>query len=183
MHSRYSEIPQVTEALAEAGGRVQAIAFLHERLYASGSLAELNVGEYLRDLANTLHSLHSRPEITLDIETADIVLDIGRATSLALIANELILNCFKHAFGTGQVGRVSIVLRYEIGIGQSEADAMLGYLEVKDNGVGFDSGVDPEKPTSMGLEIVRLLSRQLRAQGECSRQNGVTWRLIFPLAR
>jgi two-component sensor histidine kinase len=55
-------------------------------------------------------------------------------------------------------------------------------LEVQDNGVGLPSGVDTEKTTSMGLELVRLLSRQLRAKRECITGHGVRWTVTFPLA-
>lgn len=76
LHSEYTDNPHVIGALAEAGGRVQAIAQLHESLYASAHLAEVNVGDYLRNLAATLQRLHGRPEITFDIDTDDLVLNM-----------------------------------------------------------------------------------------------------------
>ena len=181
LHSRHTDNPHVIEALAEAGGRVQAIARLHEKLYASTNLTEVNVGDYLRHLANDLQNLHGRSEIMFDIDTADMVLDMEKAIPLALIANELILNCFKHAFPAGRAGQVALSLQYVLN-GVTDSESLdCGQLQVQDNGVGFPSGVDTEKTSSMGLELVRLLSKQLRAQRECIVTNGVRWTFTFSL--
>ena len=183
LHSGYADDVHVTNALAEAGERVQAIVRLHERLYVSGNLGEVNVGYYLRGLAEDLKSFHSRPEISFEIVTEDMVLDMERATPLALIANELILNCLKHAFPARRAGRVDVSLRYvrnSVTKGQNLDDG-LGVLQVQDNGVAFPPGVNAEKNHSMGLDIVRLLTKQLHGKSECVVANGVTWTVTFPL--
>jgi len=61
---------------------VQAIARLHETLYASSNLAELNFGDYLRDLTNELQHLQSRAEIAVQVFTDDIVLSMNTAIPL-----------------------------------------------------------------------------------------------------
>jgi two-component sensor histidine kinase len=184
LHSGYTDNVHVKNALAEAGGRVQAIARLHERLYASENLSEVNVGDYLRKLVADLQNLHGRHEITFEVATEDIVLDMERATPLALIANELILNCLKHAFPAGRAGHVRLLIQYvpnSVPAGES-LDNGLGLLRVEDNGVAFPSGVDAEKSHSMGLTLVRWLTTQLHASSECTVANGVRWTIIFPLA-
>jgi two-component system, sensor histidine kinase PdtaS len=101
-----------------------------------------------------------------------------------LIANELILNCLKHAFPAGRAGHVKVSIRYvpnSVPEGES-LDNGLGLLRIQDNGVGFPSGVDAEKSQSMGLTLVRLLITQLHAKSECVAANGVIWTVIFPLA-
>src|SRR3954453_7582576 len=58
MHAGHTDNPPVTTALNEAGGRVQAIARLHELFYSSPDLDEVNAGGYLRTLADDLQHLH-----------------------------------------------------------------------------------------------------------------------------
>jgi two-component sensor histidine kinase len=185
LHSGYTDNPHVIDALTEAGGRVQAIAQLHEKLYASASLAAVNVGEYLRNLTTTLRKLHGRPEITIEIDTVDLVLDMEQATPLALIANELMLNAFKHAFPAGRRGQIAVSLQYvrnSVTTDDESLDNGLARLEVQDNGVGIPAWVDTEKTNSMGLELVTLLSRQLCAVKKCSNADGVKWTVTFPIA-
>jgi chemotaxis protein methyltransferase CheR len=183
LHSGYTDNPDVTAALAEAGGRVQVIAQLHEKLYASANLEEVDVGEYLRKLTTTLQKLHGRPEVTFNVDTDDIVLNMEQAAPLGLIANELILNCFKHAFPAGRAGHVAVSLQYvrnSVPNGESLDDGV-ARLEVQDDGIGLPAGVDTEKTTSMGLALVRLLSRQLRAERVCVTAKGVRWTVTFPM--
>lgn len=177
LHSGYAEDPRVIDALGEAQGRVQAIARLHEKFYAT--LADVNVGEYLRNLTDTLQSLHGRPDITVKVEAVDLILDMEHATPLALIANELILNCFKHAFPVGVGGHVAVSLTHVSD--SSQADRRHFFLEIKDNGSGLPPGINFAQSHSMGLELVRLLCQQLGAVNECFNDNGLTWRIRFPL--
>ena len=186
LHAGYTDNVHAKSALAEAGERVQAIARLHERLYASDNLSEVNVGEYLRSLAEDLRNLHARPEIQFEVDTQDIVLDMERAAPLALLANELISNSLKHAFPEppGGGGEVKLSIRYwpnRVHKGEP-LDESLCLLEIQDNGVGFPAGLDAETSTSMGLRLVRLLTRQLQGSYECTVANGVRWAITFPLA-
>jgi two-component sensor histidine kinase len=182
--SRYTDNPDVTAALDEAAGRVQAIAKLHEQLYASANLAQVDVGEYLKKLATTLQDLHGRAEVAFAVDTADIVLNIEQAAPLGLIANELILNCFKHAFPAGRAGHIAVSLQYvrNTVTDVDSLDTCVARLEVQDNGIGLPSGLDAETTTSMGFALVRLLAQQLRAERACVTAAGVRWTVTFPVS-
>jgi chemotaxis protein methyltransferase CheR len=184
MHVGHTDNPVVTTALNDAGERVHAIARLHERLYTSPNLDEVNAGDYLRTLAGDLQELHRRPEITFGIVVDDMVIDMDRATPLALIANELIQNCLKHAFPAGHTGHVEISLQYvPHSVPEGEPlDNGLAMLQIQDNGISIPSGVNIEESNSMGLTLVRLLLRQLHANFECIVADGVKWTIVFPLA-
>ena len=185
LQSRYTDSVHVADALAEAGERVQAIARLHERLYASSNFGEVDVDDYLRNLANDLQHLHSRPGITFEVASDDIVLDMEMASPLALIANELILNSLKHAFPAGQAGQVAVSFEYvrdSVPDGEPLDNGLVS-LRVEDNGVGVPSGQTLEELRSMGLELVRLLCQQLRATCDFHTGNGVQWTITFPLRR
>ena len=183
LHAGHTDNASVVDALGEAEGRVQAIARLHERLYASADLARIHFGDYLSNLSKELESLHGRPKVTSHVVSDDIVLDMERATPLGLIANELIVNCFKHAFPLDRSGHIKVSFEYvreSVPISEPLDNGRVR-LRVKDEGIGFPPGVKVENLRSMGLEIVRLLSQQLNAHCEFNGVNGVECTVTFPL--
>ncbi len=108
MQSRHTKDARVLSAFSDAESRLRAIAQIHERLYASDDLTEVEFTEYLTGLANELVQLHTTgsSQIQLELDIADMVLHIERAIPLGLIANELILNALKHGL-KGRSGRLA----------------------------------------------------------------------------
>ena len=52
-------------------------------------------------------------------------------------------------------------------------------LEVRDNGVGLPESFDPKKATSIGLYLVRLLSKQLHGLMTYEYDNGSIFKVEF----
>ena len=140
-------------ALEEAASRVIAVARVHERLHKSDQLGIVSFGDYLEDLCAEVGSYFRRPNVTLACRTIAIDLPAEKALSLGLIANELITNAFKH----GCAGGATKIL-----VELSKSHTTLS-LEVSDNGAGLKHH-DAAKPESMGLKMVRALSRQIKAK-------------------
>ena len=183
LHAGYTTDGRVLGPLSEAAGRVRTIARLHERLYTSINLAEIEFGEYLRALTDELRELHDRPEITVHVQTEHVIVDFEVAIALGLIANELIVNSFKHAFPSGRGGHVTVTLGYlfsDAGIAPSTETRLLR-LMVIDDGIGFPPGSEAQDSSSMGLHLVRLLVEQLHAQLDVRTVTGVEFAVTFPL--
>jgi two-component sensor histidine kinase len=53
-------------------------------------------------------------------------------------------------------------------------------LTVKDNGVGFAPGVDFRKTSSLGMEIVCILTEQIKGSIDLVNENGSTFVIAFP---
>ena len=106
----------------------------------------------------------SASKLDLKIDTDDIVLEVTQAIPLGLIVNELLTNVLKHAFPDGRVGTVWASLRYlrEESGSQETLDEGSAVLTVEDNGVGLPEGFDIQRQDSMGVYLVRVLTRQLR---------------------
>lgn len=110
---------QVTDAAALAAfhdtqSRVRAIARIHETLYSSADLAQVEFGHYARVLAGDVAAFYnaSHDRIRLDVHTEEMVLDIDQAIPLGLILNELMTNSLKHAFPEERSGTVEVSLSY-----------------------------------------------------------------------
>ncbi|MEG4318246.1 MULTISPECIES: PAS domain S-box protein [unclassified Microcoleus] len=165
--------PQLAKMFEESQNRLYSMALIHEKLYRSTNLAQINFGEYLEDLvSNLFHSYNiSDNRIQLQVLAEQISLNIETATPCGLIANELVSNTLKHAFPHGTSGTVSVEC-YQTG------DREI-HLFVKDNGIGFPENIDFRKTNSMGFQVVCTLTEQLEGTIEMSRQIGTAFHLVF----
>ncbi|MEG4006193.1 PAS domain S-box protein [Microcoleus sp. Pol11C1] len=165
--------PQVSKMFEESQNRLYSMALIHEKLYRSTNLAQINFGEYLEDLvSNLFHSYNiSNNQIQLQVLAEPISLNLETATPCGLIANELVSNTLKHAFPDGTTGTVSVEC-YQTG------DQEINLL-VKDNGIGFPQNLDFRKTQSMGFQVVCTLTEQLEGTIEISREFGTSFHLKF----
>src|SRR3954447_22197852 len=101
------------ELFKESQNRVRSIALFHEKLYQSRDLGRVEIGEYIRGLANGSFATYgvNPDDIVLAVHTEDIPLGVDAAISCGLIVNELVSNALKHAFPGRRQGRVEVILR------------------------------------------------------------------------
>ena len=163
--------PQLAKMFEESQNRLYSMGLIHEKLYRSINLAQINFGEYLEDLvSNLFHSYNiSDNRIQLQVLAEPIYLNLETATPCGLIANELVSNTLKHAFPDGRTGTVSVEC-YQTG------DREI-HLFIKDNGIGFPQNLDFRKTNSMGFQVVCTLTDQLEGSIELSRQIGTAFHL------
>ncbi len=186
MQSRHTADREVLAAFAEAESRLRAIAQIHERLYASDDLSEVEFGAYVTALAGELVQIHSAApdQIRLELDVTDMVLHIERAMPLALIANELIMNSLKHGL-RGSNGQLLVRLAYLPGSIEPNSGKTLdegwAQLQVVDSGPGLPAGLDVGGVKSMGLRLVGMLVRQLRGRLDIGEGAGAKLSVSFPI--
>jgi len=185
LQSNYTDDPKTLAAFEETQGRVQAIARIHERLYASDDLAEVEFGSYLANLTEELVALHAAADrVSCQINVEDLVLNIEQAIPLGLIANEIILNSLKHGLGDG-TGTLTVLLSYvpgsyDVNAGQT-ADDGWAQVSVRDTGPGLPTGFDPFRTSSLGFRLITLLARQLTGRLQIGDGPGTVITVGFPL--
>lgn len=164
---------QLAKMLAESQHRLYSMALIHEKLYRSKNLRQINLGEYIEDLVtNLFHSYNINDNrIQLQVFAEPILLNIETATPCGLIVNELVSNTLKHAFPNGTNGTVSVEC-YQTG------DREI-HLFVKDNGTGFPKNLDFRKTGSMGFQVICTLTEQLDGTIELSGEIGTVFHLKF----
>jgi len=173
LQSSVLQDPQSRELFLESENRIKSMALVHERLYQSNNLSEIDIGDYVQSLApEMLRSLESKSRrIDLKVDTRPILLGIDKAIPFGLITNELISNCVKHAFRNREDGRIWV----SVGL---EAGEII--LTVADDGVGFPSVPDFKNTKTLGLQIVNDLTTQLRGFLELIRDQRTTFIVRFP---
>jgi PAS domain S-box-containing protein len=156
----------VRRSLEELSSRIHSIALVQGRLYKSGDYARVNLREFLEEL---LASLFQGPEIAVSTNLEDVVVPVSRAIPVGLMANELLLNVLKHAFGGVAKPRVSVSLHRLPSEPKERA-----LLVVEDNGVGMPDGEPGEKGPrgGYGTRLLRSLARQAEATMETTSEAG-----------
>jgi two-component system, sensor histidine kinase PdtaS len=145
-------LESVEEVLHESINRIISIAAVHD-LLSKEELDQVNV----RHVAETIMTLTTqsllqpRHQIQTAIEGSDVLLASNKATSVALILNELIQNAIEHGFQTRTVG--SLIVRL------SQTDSQVR-LEVVNDGTPLPRDFDPKHSPSLGLQIVDALARE-----------------------
>jgi len=157
--------------LNDAHSRVFAMATVHEQLYRSASLSDVDFPEYIRKLSSQLFSAYRvGARVRLDLSIEPIVITLDQAIPCGLILNELVSNSLKHAFRDGRDGTLWISLKTESGRAE---------IEVSDNGVGLPSDFVLGEGSSLGLKVVQILIRQLRADLVISGEGGTSFKFAW----
>lgn len=165
----------MTAAIKESQSRVKSMALIHQKLYQNEDISTIDFQEYTQDLISYLFNMYDQQKnIRYEIEPFSVNLDVDTAVPLGLILNELVSNSLKHAFTDLEEGLIQIAV-------ESVGDGKLR-LEVSDNGRGFPAGFNQEKATSMGLRLVKSLSRQLQADLTVRSENGILYQIDFKAA-
>jgi PAS domain S-box-containing protein len=164
---------ETRQVFKDSQHRIRAMALLHQELYNSANLAGVEMALYIRDLVSYLTRFYNAPQqgIIFETQVDDVSLEMDRAVPFGLLLNELISNAMKHAFPGRQTGTIKIEL--------AATDPNQLTLTVSDNGIGIPAGVNIQQPTSMGLQLVNGLARQLDATLELDRTAGASFKLVM----
>ena len=175
LQAQYIQDPRALAVFQESQARVRAMGLIHERLYASGDLARLDVASYVREMASQLIAascVHPHA-VELEVDASEVWLGIDTAVPCGLIINELVSNALKHAFPAEFKGHARVTLRM-----WQEGDRVL--LTVSDNGVGLPTDLDYRHTDTLGLQLVMILTRQLGGTIDLVRQPGTNFHIAFP---
>lgn len=167
--------PMVLGMLRDSQNRIRSMALIHQTLYQSKAFAKVDFGTFLDSFAPILVSSYAigTAKIDLLIEAAGILLPVSSAIPCGLIVNELISNALKHAFPDQRSGRIFVDLR---------TDGAFLLLTVGDDGIGLPDDLDIRTTSSLGLQLVTLLTDQLRGTLTITRSNPTSFAIRFPLS-
>jgi two-component sensor histidine kinase len=150
MHRTGEGTPE--EMLRESINRIISIAAVHD-LLSKEDLDQVS----LREVAETIMTLTGKSLLRpgqdvrmLVVSDSEVSLPSHRATTMALILNELIQNAVEHGFRDRDCGCLEVRIR--------EAPPNI-VVEVENDGDPVPTDFDPRKTRSLGLQIVESLAQ------------------------
>ena len=144
------------KAVESSQHRIFAMSLVHQRLYQSTDIQTVDIANYLSEFIMYLKESFGEPaNIAFQQEIESMRLDVSQAIPIALIVNEAVTNAIKYAFPEHRRGVIKVGLA-------READSLR--LSIEDNGVGIPEGVQTEKLTSLGLELIKGLTDDLKGR-------------------
>ncbi len=147
---------RVKEVLTESQARIQSISLVHERLYQSETLANIDYDIYVEDLLRELanNTLLNNREVSLLADVSSVNLDLVKAVPCSLLLNEIIIDRIKHAFKHGESGFIKVMLH------QQNTEVTMSVVHNGSNARGF--GANPEQ--TLGLTLIQTLIKQIHGQ-------------------
>ncbi len=169
LQAKHSGDEGIKSMLMDSQNRIKSMALVHEKLYHSKDLADINLSDYVQELLSHLILTFGK-EIDLSLDINISKLDIDTMIPCGLILNELVTNSLKHAFRGVDTPRINVSMK--------AIDGMLR-LVYTDNGTGVPDHVEFPPSDSLGLQIISMLAYQLNGSVELDRSTGTKFIIDF----
>jgi two-component sensor histidine kinase len=148
------------------------MAMIHEKLYMSNDLAQINFVNYIESLVSNLfysyniNNGHIKPLLEID----EISLNMETAIPCGLIISELVSNSLKYAFPNGKQGELLVSLKSEDNNYK---------LIVRDNGIGLPEDLELDNAKTLGLRLVHILTGQIDGEITINNESGTEFIITF----
>jgi len=151
MQARRVEAEEAKTALRDAERRIAATAAVHDLLAREGG-DDVEFDVVVGEILNKAEDVTGSP-VKFRLVGKGPILPTAKASSLALVVNELVLNAAEHGFPRGAEREGSVTV--EITHSATELK-----VRVDDDGVGLPEGFDSEASAGLGLTIIKTLVTQ-----------------------
>jgi two-component sensor histidine kinase len=159
------------EKLSEGQSRISSMSLIHQKLYQTEYLEDLDFQEYTEQLVELiLKSANKLKNTKLNISTNGLKLDIDTAIPLGLILNELCTNSCKYAFSDSNQNTLDITI-----VKQDESFYKLTYSDSGTNEI-IDS---TSKPKGIGMLLIKSLTKQLQGKSSYTFNSGAHFEILF----
>ncbi|MFZ7946266.1 sensor histidine kinase [Neobacillus sp. 19] len=131
----------------ESLNRITSIASVYEIILSNSSVDDVDIYSLIEKIGSTLvfEAEHENKKISIAYSgPKHLHIKTNKAVSAALVINELIQNCVKHAFNQRNTGKINVVFEQK----DNEIE-----IQVIDNGEGYAPNAKP----SLGLDIVSMM--------------------------
>lgn len=164
---------EMIDILRDSQNRIRSMAMVHEKLYMSKDLSNINMSEYIKKLVLTLFDSYStkKTQIMPILELDDIFMNIETGIPCGIIINELVSNSLKYAYPEDNKGSIFVGLKYKKDYYE---------LTVSDDGVGIPENINLEEtPETLGLMLVNSLISQLDGSIEFNQDYNTEFKINF----
>ena len=160
--------------LQQSRSRIHTMSLVHEFLYKSDKLNEIDLNGYVKQLVSDIISLHSEdePSVTLNIDIPVVRFTTDASIRLGMVLHELCVNSIKYAFKNRDNNILNISLKLK--------DEII-HVSVADNGKGVEDIEGILHRNSLGVQLIKtIIEDQLDGDVEFKSENGLICDLYFP---
>lgn len=156
--------------------RIKALDLFHSLLYKGPSSEEVWIMDYFKNFAITVADVYPSYEdiVFTSDDDGDFKVSADKIVPLSLITNELLANSFKHAY-------VNFPIDKKVIHGAIYKNGNCCDILYRDNGVGVPDNFNPKETSGLGWVIINALVDQLNGKYEVYNDEGMCFRLTFPL--
>ena len=150
IQARKTDDNAIKTAFNDSINRILSISITHEILAQNG-LDELEIKEIIEKILKSAirENLDGGLNLKVDIQGDNFEINSDKATAIALIINELVGNCIKHAFKGRTEGKIVVKI---------EQGKIKSHISISDNGIGMQKKESTKG--SIGLQIVESLVKE-----------------------
>jgi two-component system, sensor histidine kinase PdtaS len=159
-------------AIQDSQNRVHSIALIHQKLYSSENITQVDMQSYIPELIDYLNeSINGNDNnIVISHNIEPIMLDVSQAIPVGIILNEAITNSIKYSFPDKRKGQIRVNML--------TANDVIA-IEITDNGIGLPVDFDINKARSLGMNLIKGLTNQLKGNFAISSRDGVCVSITF----
>ncbi len=154
--------------------QIFSIGKIHEKLYMSDDLTTINIKNYVTELIMSIMNSFSLEDVEIQIDIQDIFLSLDTALPLGLIINELTLNASKHGFKKEETNSLKVEI-------SKNASTSMYILSFFNSGEIIPGSFNIEKTESLGMQLVSLLTQQIKGNIHISDSNGFLVEIKFSI--
>ncbi|MCD4736334.1 MAG: sensor histidine kinase [Bacteroidales bacterium] len=173
LQSRQLKDPVAVTAIKGNIHRVWAMALIHHKLYQNENLAQIDMPQYINELSANILETNTKAEqqISLKHDIQNINLEADVAIPLGLIINELLSHVLKQNYNGIPDPELKITLT------EKNNEGLI--LLVQSNGKDISTNVDNMPSGDFGMELVYMLTKQLKGKLENINRDGTCYKLTI----
>ena len=145
---------ELSNAIMLSQNRIKSIALIHEQLYQSNTLSEINLSIYLHQLIQDKKSEFYNQNIQINHDVTEKIVTIDQVLPIGLIINELVINSIKHACNGKDECIINLII--------SSSDNKNFKLLYNDNGPGLSEEDQENTNKGIGMILIESLTEQLK---------------------
>jgi PAS domain S-box-containing protein len=165
----------IQSMLQSTENRVSAMALIHEYLYKSENLKDINVKKYIDELIKMLLSSYDycESDLSTKVEIVQLKLELDMLIPLGMLINEIISNALKHAFNDIESPELFISLN------RNNQNGI--FLTIRDNGIGIPHEDELLESDSIGFLLINSLVDQIHGKLTICRDSGTEYVITIPV--
>lgn len=167
------------KAFLESQNRIRVMSIVYERLYESTDMHTIDTQNFVKKIISYLYDVYNGSEknIHINYELDKFPIDIQTAVPVSLIICELVTNALKYGFPESSYSNTIDVKYLANGSGMTENVPYT--LSVKDSGGMFPKDLQPDKSSTLGLQLVYILAAQLKGKVTYDFIRGTEFKIEF----